>query len=160
MQIYWAGVVAQLAEQSSPIPEIHGLDPVNGKIIQWTYFLSTIEYYIKIKTKRGREWPKRVQIYSNKSKIRAKYLLENLFSFGQTKVPQTLQNFHNHKILRLSWFWFERNQFLFHRHRRDNVTPPPTFIFLFKKHFFFVHFFRFSIATSREQKDIWHPIWS
>ena len=38
-----AVVVAQLAEQLVPIPEVCGLNPVIGKILQWTYLLLTVE---------------------------------------------------------------------------------------------------------------------
>ena len=52
-------VVAQLVEWSLLTPEIHGLNPVNGKIyiVHWLLSSVPIEMTKKLYRKRGREWP-------------------------------------------------------------------------------------------------------
>ena len=47
----WAVVVAQLVEQSLPIPEVGGSNPVIGKKLYWTFTVNCIDN-TKIKRKR------------------------------------------------------------------------------------------------------------
>ena len=44
MSEYMAVVVAQLVERSLPTPEVHGSNPVIGKLLYWTFIclLSTV----------------------------------------------------------------------------------------------------------------------
>ena len=49
---YWAAVVAQLVEQSLPIPEVSGSNPVIGKKLYWTLTVNCIE-----NTKTGKKRP-------------------------------------------------------------------------------------------------------
>ena len=56
---FWAVVVAQLVEQSLPIPKVRGSNPVIGKklYLYWTFFYRQLCIEkTKIK-KRGRVWP-------------------------------------------------------------------------------------------------------
>ena len=52
-------VVAQLVEHSLPMPEVRSVNPAIGKLFYQTLIclLSTVLKRLKIKKKRGHEWP-------------------------------------------------------------------------------------------------------
>ena len=49
---WWAVCVAQLVEQSLPIPEVRGSNPVSGEIFYWTFTVNCFEK-TKIKKKEA-----------------------------------------------------------------------------------------------------------
>ena len=80
-------VVAQLVEWSLLTPEIHGLNPVNGKIyiVHWLLSSVPIEMTKKLYRKRGREWPILKKEEWTGWNLQSLELLYQLSHFGQGK---------------------------------------------------------------------------